>query len=258
MSEETLPPPKQVDSPAVLVGGHGAFQAVQPSNLGCTVVSEVVWMPEGNFCFLASPNDGPAVGILGILFTCLSFWIGFPRTVTLAGCHWGLSLLPLLGSDLIDGFPWAEYIGFAFVRLQEQFENGLRLGANGDTSNLAVMLVLVGPGLVDPNIVGHIQVTSPKVAYILRPHARQFLNLNHGSDVSIEARARCLKVIFWHRFDRLGLSGNGTASLQPFDGPQPMVDRRRNEALLSAPPEDAFDSRDSPVYGRPGQPRLNH
>jgi hypothetical protein len=67
-----------------------------------------------------------------------------------------------------------------------------------------------------------------------------------------------LNVFFWHGFDWLWLSGKRTASLQSLDGPQPMVDRRRNEAPLSAPSEDAFDSGDSPVYCRPGQPRLNH
>jgi len=134
----------------------------------------------------------------------------------------------------------------------------LRLGADGDTSKLTVVLVLVGPRLVDPNIVGHVQVTSPKIAYVLRSHAGQFLNLDHGSDVSVEARARCLNVIFWHGFDRLGLSGNGTASLQSLDGSQSMVDSWWNEALFGAPPEDAFDSGNSPVYGRPGQPLVSY
>ena len=125
---------------------------------------ELVWVPVGHFGFVTSPSDRVTIGVFGVLFARFAFGIWFPGPVALARCKRGFAFSAFLDPNGFNGLLRTENVGFRLLRFQEGLQDGLCLGADGNTSDLTVVLVLVGPGLINPNIAGHVECDSPALA----------------------------------------------------------------------------------------------
>jgi len=128
-------------------------------------------MPTGHLRLVAGSDDGPTVGVLCVLFAGLPLWSRLGSPLPLTRCHGRLSILSPFGLDFLSSFPGAENKRFGIVRLKKWRQDGLGFRADGDFPGMSVVFILVSVRLVDPDILGHINIAGPHVPNILWPHS---------------------------------------------------------------------------------------
>ena len=139
-------------------------------------------LPGGDFGFLASPDDGPSVGILRVLFAWLSLWSSRLSSLPLTRCHGRLPSSSPLGVDFLNCLSWTEDKRFGLAGLEKWLQDGLGFRADGNSPRLAMVLVFVSIRLVDPDILRHVDIAGPHVPDVLRSHSCEFLYLHHCPD----------------------------------------------------------------------------
>jgi hypothetical protein len=98
-----------------------------------------------------------------------------------------------------------------------------------------MVLRLVSPGRVDPNVVHRIDIAGANVADFLRSHSGQLLKLDHRPHLSIQARSGLEHVFVSDWQNPLGFTSFGTAKLQAINRQQSVISAGRHQALLGCP-----------------------
>ncbi len=115
--------------------------------------------------------------------------------------------------------------------------------------------VFVLGGAEDPDIQRFIDFAWPHPDDIAGPHSRQTLQLNHGRHLRRDNGQNGIDVLVLHRLDRICFPSLSPPPLQPWYGPQSLVDRGRDQFFRNGPFEKPFD----PILDHsPRKIRFNH
>jgi hypothetical protein len=133
-------------------------------------------------------------------------------------------------------------------KLQEPFDDHLRLGTERDNPVAIAPTVLVVVRPVKPNIASRVDVAGPQNDNLARAHCGELLELHHRGNLLRHVRQCLLHPHHRHRLDGLGFAGFSAAITKSSDGPEGLVHSRQCELLADGPAEHSLDPIDPVIY----------